>query len=45
MKLGLFNRPVIESTDSYFNPIHGKWFSVPKHWIGEYVDTISYDIK
>jgi hypothetical protein len=29
---------VIESTDLYYNEVHKKWFPVPKHWIGDFVD-------
>lgn len=36
---------LIESTDLYFIESHNKWYSVPKHWIGDFVISHSYAIK
>jgi len=33
---GNFAYLIIEPTDLYFNEVHGKWFPVPKHWVGDF---------
>jgi hypothetical protein len=42
---GNFAYLIIEPTDLYFNEVHGKWFPVPKHWVGDFVSSHSYSIK
>jgi hypothetical protein len=36
---------LVEASDVYFDEINDRWFSVPKHWIGDFVSSHSYSIK
>ena len=36
---------VIEVTDLYFIESYGKWYPVPKHWVGDFVVSHTYAIK
>ena len=47
MKAWKFNPKftVIEATDLYFIESYGKWYPVPKHWIGTLAILSSYTIK
>jgi hypothetical protein len=47
MKAWKFNPKfeVIEATDLYFIESYGKWYPVPKHWVGTLTILSSFRIK